>query len=424
MEDLNVVDSINGAGSWLVANQALLLSYAVNIVAALAIIIVGLIIARMISNAVNRLMISRKIDATVADFLSALVRYGIIAFTLIAALGRVGVQTASVIAVLGAAGLAVGLALQGSLSNLAAGVLLVMFRPFRAGEYVDLGGVAGTVLSVQIFSTTMRTADGKIIVIPNGKIIAGNIINFSREPVRRNEFIIGVAYDSDIDQVKQILTNIIQSEDRILKDREMTVRLNELGASSINFVVRVWSNSGDLQNVYWDVLERIKREFDIDVVATTPSVIYEVTLTDGSNISVDAPNKMPPKVKIKEIKEPFVKTSIYTPKDYIGPLMELCQDKRGTFINMNYLDEERVCLIYKLPLSEIVYDFFDKLKSITKGFAFKSEQLFPSINKQSVYMKLGSDGAYHDTSKVVQKRLYDPKTKECIESKSAMTLYM
>lgn len=262
MEDLNVVDSINGAGSWLVANQALLLSYAVNIVAALAIIIVGLIIARMISNAVNRLMISRKIDATVADFLSALVRYGIIAFTLIAALGRVGVQTASGIAVLGAAGLAVGLALQGSLSNLAAGVLLVMFRPFRAGEYVDLGGVAGTVLSVQIFSTTMRTADGKIIVIPNGKIIAGNIINFSREPVRRNEFIIGVAYDSDIDQVKQILTNIIQSEDRILKDREMTVRLNELGASSINFVVRVWSNSGDLQNVYWDVLERIKREFD------------------------------------------------------------------------------------------------------------------------------------------------------------------
>ncbi len=247
MEDLKVVDSINGTGSWLVNNQALLLSYAVNIVAALAIIIVGLIIARMISNAVNRLMISRKIDATVADFLSALIRYAIIAFTLIAALGRVGVQTASVIAVLGAAGLAVGLALQGSLSNLAAGVLLVMFRPFRAGEYVDLGGVAGTVQSVQIFSTTMRTADGKIIVIPNGKIIAGNIINFSREPARRNEFIIGVAYDSDIDQVKQILTDIIQSEDRILKDREITVRLNELGASSINFVVRAWSNSGDLQ---------------------------------------------------------------------------------------------------------------------------------------------------------------------------------
>ena len=120
---------------------------------------------------------------------------------------------------------------------------------------------------MQIFSTTMRTVDGKIVVIPNGKIIAGNIINFSREPVRRNEFIIGVAYDSDIDLVKKILTDIIQSEDRILKDREMTVRLNELGASSINFVVRVWSNSSDLQSVYWDVLERIKREFDANGIS-------------------------------------------------------------------------------------------------------------------------------------------------------------
>lgn len=172
MEDLNVVDSINHAGTWLARNQELLLSYAVNIVAAIAILIVGMIVARVVSNTVNRLMLARKIDATVADFLSALVRYAVIAFTLIAALGRVGVQTASVIAVLGAAGLAVGLALQGSLSNLAAGVLLVMFRPFRAGEYVDLGGVAGTVLNVQIFSTTLRTADGKVVVVPNGKIIA------------------------------------------------------------------------------------------------------------------------------------------------------------------------------------------------------------------------------------------------------------
>lgn len=262
MEDLNVVDSINNAGGWLVRNQALLLSYAVNIVAAIAIIIVGMIVARVVSNTINRVMLARGIDATVADFLSALVRYGIIAFTLIAALGRVGVQTASVIAVLGAAGLAIGLALQGSLSNLAAGVLLVTFRPFRAGEYVDLGGIAGSVLNVQIFSTTLRTVDGKIVVVPNGKIIAGNIINFSREPVRRNEFIISVAYDSDIDKVKQILTDIINSDERVLKDRDITVRLNELGPSAINFVVRAWSNSGDLQNVYWDVLERVKREFD------------------------------------------------------------------------------------------------------------------------------------------------------------------
>lgn len=267
MEELNVIDGINNAGSWLVHNQTLLLSYAVNIVAAVVIIVVGMIIARGVSGALNRLMVSRQIDATVADFLSALVRYGIIAFTLIAALGRVGVQTASVIAVLGAAGLAIGLALQGSLSNLAAGVLLVTFRPFRAGEYVDLGGIAGTVLQVQIFSTTLRTGDGRIVVVPNGKIIAGNIINFSREPVRRNEFIIGVAYDADIDKVKQLLTTIIESDERILADREKTVRLNELGPSSINFVVRVWSKSSDLQNVYWDVLERIKRDFDANDIS-------------------------------------------------------------------------------------------------------------------------------------------------------------
>ena len=267
MEDLGVVDSINNAGYWLVRNQALLISYAVNIAAAIAIIVVGMIVARTVSRAINRVMLTRHIDATVADFLSALVRYGIIAFTLIAALGRVGVQTASVIAVLGAAGLAVGLALQGSLANLAAGVLLVTFRPFRAGEYVDLGGTAGTVLNVQIFSTTLRSIDGKIVIVPNKKVIDGNITNFSREPVRRNELIISVAYDSDIDQVKSLISNIIASDDRILKDKEQTIRLNELGASSINFVVRIWSKSSDLQNVYWDVLERIKREFDANGIS-------------------------------------------------------------------------------------------------------------------------------------------------------------
>ena len=262
MEDLNVVNSINSAGGWLVHNQALLLSYAVNIVAAIAIIIVGMLIARIISNGVNRLLLARHIDATVADFLSALVRYGVIAFTLIAALGRVGVQTASVIAVLGAAGLAVGLALQGSLSNLAAGVLLVTFRPFRTGEFVDLGGVMGTVLHVQIFPTTLRTGDGKIVVVPNGKIIAGNIVNFSREPVRRNEFVIGVAYDADVDQVIALLREVVDADPRVLQDRGVQIGLNELAASSLNFVVRCWSNSGDLQDVYWDLMKNFKRTLD------------------------------------------------------------------------------------------------------------------------------------------------------------------
>ncbi|WP_058961890.1 small-conductance mechanosensitive channel MscS [Type-E symbiont of Plautia stali] len=262
MEDLNVVDGINSAGGWLVRNQALILSYAVNIVAAIITIIIGMFIARIISNAVNRVLVARHIDATVADFLSALVRYGIIAFTIIAALGRVGVQTASVIAVLGAAGLAVGLALQGSLSNLAAGVLLVTFRPFKTGEFVDLGGVMGTVQNVQIFSTTMKSADGKIVVVPNGKIIAGNIINYSREPIRRNEFIIGVAYDADVDQVIALFREVVEADERVLQDMGIQIGLNELAASSLNFVVRCWSKSSDLQNVYWDLMKNFKRTLD------------------------------------------------------------------------------------------------------------------------------------------------------------------
>ncbi|MGE9551641.1 small-conductance mechanosensitive channel MscS [Erwinia amylovora] len=261
MEDLNVVNGINNAGGWLVRNQALLLSYAVNIVAAIAIIIVGMIVARIISNTLNKVLIARHIDATVADFLSALVRYGVIAFTLIAALGRVGVQTASVIAVLGAAGLAIGLALQGSLANLAAGVLLVTFRPFRTGDFIDIG-IMGTVLNVQIFSTTLRSADGKIVVVPNGKIIAGNIINYSREPVRRNEFIIGVAYDADVDQVIKLLREVVDAEPRVLQDKGVQIGLNELAASSLNFVVRCWSNAGDLQDVYWDLMKNFKRTLD------------------------------------------------------------------------------------------------------------------------------------------------------------------
>lgn len=262
MEDLNVVDGINSAGGWLVRNQALILSYAVNIVAAIITIIIGMFIARIVSNAINRVLLARHIDATVADFLSAMVRYGIIAFTVIAALGRVGVQTASVIAVLGAAGLAVGLALQGSLSNLAAGVLLVTFRPFKTGEFVDLGGVMGTVQNVQIFSTTLKTADGKIVVVPNGKIIAGNIINYSREPIRRNEFIIGVAYDADVDQVIALFREVVEADERVLQDLGIQIGLNELAASSLNFVVRCWSKSSDLQNVYWDLMKNFKRTLD------------------------------------------------------------------------------------------------------------------------------------------------------------------
>jgi small conductance mechanosensitive channel len=154
------------------------------------------------------------------------------------------------------------LALQGSLSNFAAGVLLVTFRPFRAGEYVDFAGTSGTVLIVQIFSSTLRTYDGKLIVLPNSKILSGNITNFSREPNRLVDLIISVSYNADIDTVKTVLTDVITADSRILKDLGITVGLNALGTSSMDFMVRAWVPSGVLQNVTFDLLENFKRALD------------------------------------------------------------------------------------------------------------------------------------------------------------------
>ncbi|AEO08790.1 mechanosensitive channel [Buchnera aphidicola str. Ak (Acyrthosiphon kondoi)] len=262
MDELNVVNDINHAGNWLIRNQELLLGYMVNLTSAIIILIAGMFISKIISNGVNQVLITRNIDATIAGFLSALMRYIIITFTLIAALGRIGVQTTSVIAILGAAGMAIGLALQGSLSNFAAGVLLVTLRPLKTGEYVNLGNVSGTVLNIHIFYTTLRTLDGKIVVVPNNKIISGNIINYSREPARRNEFIISVSYDSDIDLVIKVLRTVIEKEDRVIKDKDVIVGLSELAPSSLNFIVRCWSKNHDLNSVYWDLMAKFKKELD------------------------------------------------------------------------------------------------------------------------------------------------------------------
>ncbi|WP_343152541.1 small-conductance mechanosensitive channel MscS [Buchnera aphidicola] len=266
MEELNVVNDINHAGNWLIRNQELLFDYIINLMLSITVLVIGLFVGRIISNGVNKILINRHIDATIAGFLSTLVRYVIITFTIIAALGCIGVQTTSVIAILGAAGMAIGLALQGSLSNFAAGVLLVTLRPLRTSEYVDLGNVAGTVLNVHIFYTTLRTLDGKIVVVPNGKIIAGNIINYSREPARRNEFIISVAYDSDIDKVIKILRGVAKNEKRVLQERGIIVGLSELAPSSLNFIVRCWSKIDDLNLVYWDLMAKFKKALDANKI--------------------------------------------------------------------------------------------------------------------------------------------------------------
>ncbi|MTC33698.1 small-conductance mechanosensitive channel MscS [Providencia alcalifaciens] len=258
----DVTGALNDATNWFVANQDLLVQYVVNIVSALVILIVGLMIAKWISRGLNRVMTMRGIDSTVSEFLSAIARYTIVAFTLIAVLGKIGVQTASVIAVMGAAGLAVGLALQNSLGNFAAGVLLVVFRPLKAGEFVKIGAIDGTVQSVQIFSTTLKTADDRIVVIPNGKIIGDSIINVTREPLRRQDIMVGVAYNSDIDMVKKVLGDIVAADKRILHDKGVTIRLNEMAPSSLNYLVRFWTTNGDTWPVYWDLMENFKRALD------------------------------------------------------------------------------------------------------------------------------------------------------------------
>ncbi len=204
----------------------------------------------------------RHIDNTISGFLSTLARYTVIILTFIIALGQIGVKTHSIIAIIGAAGMAVGLALQGSLSNFAAGVLLVLLRPLRTNEYVNLGNAAGTVLNVHIFYTILKTLDGKIIVVPNGKIVAGNIINYSREPIRRNQFVINVAYDSNVDLVISVLQSVIDKEERVLKHPGNFVGLNEFSPSSLKFVVKCWCHNKELTSVYSDLMLKFKKALD------------------------------------------------------------------------------------------------------------------------------------------------------------------
>lgn len=262
MEGFELFPKIKGAIKWMVEHSDSVIHFGWNVVAAIILLFIGKLIARLLSRGLEKLLLRRQVDATIVHFFSALVRYITIAFTTVAALGRVGIETSSIIAVIGAAGLAIGLALQGSLSNFAAGVLLVSLRPFRAGEIVQIGLVIGTVEKVHIFSTTLLTADSKEVVIPNGKIIADNIINYSRPPYRRIDLIIGVDYQSRIADVKNVIHRIIEQDHRIDKTRDITVRLGELAPSSLNFYVRVWVPNAQYWSTYYDLLENIKEAMD------------------------------------------------------------------------------------------------------------------------------------------------------------------
>jgi len=260
--DNELTTGVLNAGTWVADNQDLLIQYAVNLVSALLILFIGNMIVKGIANGVAKVLRKKDMDDAVVEFLHSLVRYLLFVIVLIAALGRLGVQTASVVAVIGAAGLAIGLALQGSLSNFAAGVLIVSFRPFKSGDYVEIGGVAGSVESIQIFSTVLKTPDNKMVVVPNGAVIGGAITNYSHHKTRRIDYVIGVSYDADLKKTKEVLARVVDAEARVLKDPAPTIGVVALADSSVNFVVRPWVNTEDYWGVYFDLLQAIKEELD------------------------------------------------------------------------------------------------------------------------------------------------------------------
>ncbi|WP_299688744.1 small-conductance mechanosensitive channel MscS [uncultured Vibrio sp.] len=257
-----IVDGLSQAEQWLTNNSDLFIQYGVNIISALVILFIGNLIVKAVANSVSKVLQKKNMDRAVVDFIHGLVRYLLFVIVLIAALGRLGVQTASVVAVIGAAGLAIGLALQGSLSNFAAGVLIVAFRPFKSGDYVEIGGVAGSVESIQIFQTVLTTPDNKMVVVPNGSVIGSPITNYSRHDTRRIDLMIGVSYNADLQKTKALLTKICESDERVLKEPGVQVGVHTLADSSVNFVVRPWVATADYWNVYFDLMQAIKEGLD------------------------------------------------------------------------------------------------------------------------------------------------------------------
>jgi len=238
------------------------LDFALNVITALVIFFVGRIVVRLLMRGLRKVMDLQEVDKTLVSFVSNLASLVLMMFVIIAAIGALGVQTTSLIAVIGAAGLAIGLALQGSLSNFASGVLIVLFRPYKVGDWVDAAGVSGAVLEVQILTTVLKTGDNKQIIVPNSQIMNGVITNYSANDTRRVDLVIGVSYDDDIDKVRSTLEEIVAAEDRVLDEPACTIAVSALADSSVNFIVRPWVATSDYWGVTFDMTETIKKRFD------------------------------------------------------------------------------------------------------------------------------------------------------------------
>lgn len=236
--------------------------YGPAVIGALAIVILGRIGIGIVVGIIRRLMKRAKVNETLTKFVTALARIALLTFVIIAALGTVGVQTSSFVAIIGAAGLAIGFALQGSLANFASGVMLIIFRPFSVGDFVEAGGLSGTVEEIHIFSTVLNTPDNKKVIVPNSSITGGNIVNYSAKDTRRVDLVFGIGYGDDLLKAKRILEQIVAEDSRILKDPAPTIAVAELADSSVNFAVRPWVKTADYWAVLFDITENVKLTFD------------------------------------------------------------------------------------------------------------------------------------------------------------------
>lgn len=245
----------------------LMTTFGVRVLAAILIFFIGRWIAKQITKGVRKLMEKANTDAMLVKFVSNLVYVGLLVFVVLGAINQLGVQTASFIAVIGAAGLAVGLALQGSLANFAAGVLMLIFKPFKVGDFIEGGGTAGVVEGIQIFNTVMRTPDNKLVIVPNGQIYGGTITNYSAKDTRRVDLVLGVGYDDSLDKVRSVIDDVLSKDERILSDPAPTVGIVELGDSSVNFAVRPWAKSADYWPLLMDLNETFKKRFDAEGIS-------------------------------------------------------------------------------------------------------------------------------------------------------------
>jgi small conductance mechanosensitive channel len=244
--------------------ETYVLPWGINIVMALAIFIIGKFVVKILVKLSKKLMNKAKVDNILVNFIASIINTVLLLFVVIAALDQLGVDTTSMIALIGAAGLAIGLALQGTLQNLASGVMLIIFRPFKDGDFIEAAGVAGVVEEIGIFSITMRTGDNREIIVPNGEVYGGTITNNSRRETRRVDMVFGISYDDDLLQAKEIIKKILAEDERILDDPAPTVAVGELADSSVNFNVRPWCKTADYWGVYSDTHEKIKLRFDAE----------------------------------------------------------------------------------------------------------------------------------------------------------------